>query len=165
MSLILRSAVTCARKFPRSLKMSATELRDRALQRQARARLEARSAMIVGLVLSVFFAWTFTRAHAALTRMGWGLLSLWGIYAAYHAYRWIWPRNLPEDAPISTCVEFYLRALERRRDHLRHRWRGLGCPSCYWGSRRSRALSSIRSQASLNTRVLENTLLIFRATL
>ncbi|HEY7337693.1 MAG TPA: hypothetical protein VH639_22565 [Bryobacteraceae bacterium] len=109
-------------------KMSANELRYRALQRQSKARLEARSSVIIGLVLSVFFAWTFTMAHTVLARTGWVLLSLWGIYAAYHAYKWVWPWNLPQDAPISTCLEFYRRELERRRDHLRRRWWRSGLP-------------------------------------
>jgi ABC-type Fe3+-siderophore transport system permease subunit len=102
--------------------MSADVLRHRALQRQAKARLEAYFSVIIGLVLSIFFAWTFTRAHTVLARMGWALLSLWGIYAAYHAYKWVWPQNLPEDAPVSTCLKFYRRELEKRRDYLRHRW-------------------------------------------
>jgi hypothetical protein len=84
--------------------------------------------MIIGVVLCVFFAWTFTRAHTVLARLGWGLLSLWGVYAAYHAYKWIWPRSLPQDAPIGTCLEFYRRELERRRDYLRYRWWRLGLP-------------------------------------
>jgi uncharacterized membrane protein YfcA len=110
------------------LKMSSSELRHRALKRQSRARFEAGVSMIIGVVLCVFFAWTFTRAHTVLARMGWGLLSLWGINAAYHAYKWIWPRNLAQDAAISTCLEFYRRELERRRDYLRYRWWRLGLP-------------------------------------
>ena len=110
------------------VKMSSTELRHRALKRQSRARLEAGVSMIIGVVLCVFFAWTFTRAHTVLARLGWGLLSLWGINAAYHAYKWIWPRNLAQDAAISTCLEFYRRELERRRDYLRYRWWRLGLP-------------------------------------
>jgi hypothetical protein len=110
------------------LKMSATELRYRALQRQSKARLEARASAIIGLVLSVFFAWTFTIAHTMLARMGWGLLSAWGIYAAYHAYKWVWPQTLAQDAPTSTCLEFYRRELERRRDYVRRRWWRSGLP-------------------------------------
>jgi hypothetical protein len=29
---------------------------------------------------------------------------------------------LPQDAPVSTCLEFYRRELERRRDYIRHIW-------------------------------------------
>jgi hypothetical protein len=115
------------------LKMSANELRARAQQRQTRARIEARIAIVVGLVCFVFFGWTFTKAHGALARTGWVLLSLWGIYAAFHAYKWIRPQHLPHEAPISTCLEFYRSELERRRDYLRHRWWRSGLPFCFLG--------------------------------
>jgi peptidoglycan/LPS O-acetylase OafA/YrhL len=49
------------------------------------------------------------------------------IYAAYHAYKWIWAQSLPEEATISTCLEFYRRELERRRDYP-HRWWRSGLP-------------------------------------
>jgi len=109
------------------LKMSASDLRRKALVRQSRARLEALSTIIIGIIPCVVFAWSFARAHEMLARMGWGLLSLCGIYAAYHAYKWIWPQSLPEEAPISTCLEFYRRELERRRDYV-HRWWRSGLP-------------------------------------
>lgn len=109
------------------LKMSASDLRRKALVRQSKARLEALSTIIIGIILCVVFAWSFARAHAMLARMGWGLLSLCMIYAAYHAYKWIWPQSLPEEAPISTCLEFYRRELERRRDYP-HRWWRSGLP-------------------------------------
>lgn len=105
------------------LKMSATELRHRALERQSKARLEARSTIIVGIVCCVAFAWSFVRAHSDLARAGWGLLSLCMIYAAWHAYKWIWPGNLPDEAPVDTCLRFYRRALERRRDYTRRWWK------------------------------------------
>ncbi len=105
------------------LKMSATDLRRKALERQSKARFEALSTIVIGIVLCVFFAWSFARAHNMLARMGWGLLSLCGIYAAYQAYQWIWPRKLQEEAPIGTCVAFYRRELERRRDYNRRWWR------------------------------------------
>jgi hypothetical protein len=105
------------------LKMSATDLRRKALETQSKARFAAVSTIIIGIVLCVFFAWSFARAHEMLARMGWGLLSLCGIYAAYHAYKWIWPGTLPEEAPIHTCLEFYRRELERQRDYNRRWWR------------------------------------------
>jgi hypothetical protein len=110
------------------LKMSANELRRRARQRQSRACFEAHLSIVIGLACSGFFAWTFSRAHEGLARMGWALLSLWGIYAAFHAYKWIRPQNLPQDAPISKCLEFYRSELERRRDYLRNRWWRSGLP-------------------------------------
>jgi hypothetical protein len=105
------------------LKMSAADLRRKALAVQSKARFAALFTIVIGIVLSVFFAWTFIRAHTVLARMGWGLLSLWGIYAAYHVYKWTWPRNFPQDSPISTCIEFCRRELERQRDYNRRWWR------------------------------------------
>ena len=109
------------------LKMSASDLRRKALERQSKARFEALCTIIIGIILCASFAWSFARAQDVLARMGWGLLSLCGIYAGYHAYKWIWPGNLPEEAPISACLEFYRRELERRRDY-RHRWWRSGLP-------------------------------------
>ncbi len=108
--------------------MSANELRIRALRRQTRARFESRLTMAIGLACAVFFAWTCTKAHQQLAQMGWALLSLWGTYAAFHAYKWIRPQDLPPDAPVSRCLEFYRSELERRRDYLRHRWWRSGLP-------------------------------------
>ena len=113
--------------------MSADEMRRRAQHFQANARLMALVWITIGMVLCVFFALTFVRVHEVLPRIGWGLLSLWGIYGAYHAYRWIWPRNLSQDAPVSTCLEFYRRELERRRDYERHLWWRSGMPFCLLG--------------------------------
>lgn len=105
------------------LKMSTTDLRRKALNLQSKARFAARFTIVIGAVLCVFFAWSFARAPTTLSRMGLGLLSLCMIYAAYHVYRWTWPGNLPEEAPINTCIEFYRRELERQRDYSRRWWR------------------------------------------
>ena len=109
------------------LKMSATDLRRKALETQSKARFTALFTIIVGIMCCVVFAWSFARAHAALARMGYGLVSLCMIYAAYHVYKWTWPGNLPEEAPINTCIEFYRRELERQRDYS-HRWWRSGLP-------------------------------------
>src|SRR5690349_2504657 len=95
------------------LKMSASDLRRKALERQSKARFEALFTIIIGIILCLVFAWSFARAHTMLARMGWGLLSLCMIYASCHAYKWIWPGDLAEEAPISSCLEFYRRSLER----------------------------------------------------
>ena len=109
-------------------KMSAYALRLKMHERQSRGRLEASVSVVVGLVCCAFFLWTFTKAHSELARMGWLLLSLWGIYAAYYACRWMWPQDVPENAPITTCLAFYRKELEKRRDDLRHRWWRSGLP-------------------------------------
>jgi len=105
------------------LKMSATDLRRKALATQSKARYAVLFIIVVAIICCVVFAWSFTGANTALARMGYGLVSLSMIYGAYHAYKWTWPGNLPEEAPIDTCLEFYRRALERQRDYSHPWWR------------------------------------------
>jgi hypothetical protein len=114
-------------------KMSANEIRGKARQRRKKARLEALRTIAIGIVLCIFFAWTFARAHAALPRMGLGLLSLWGLYVAYQAYRWIWPGRPGPDATVSASVEFYRSELERSRDYGLQIWRKAGLTFCFLG--------------------------------
>lgn len=110
------------------LRMSANDLRRKALEAQSKARFTVLFTIIIGIMSCVVFAWSFAKSNAALARMGYGLVSLCMIYAAYHVYKWTWPGNLPEGAPINTCLEFYRRALEKQRDYG-HRWRRSGLPA------------------------------------
>ena len=107
-------------------KMSADELRRKAQQRQRKARFEAIYSIIVGLILFVFFARVFVQPHEVVPRMGVGLLSFWGIYYAYQAYKWIWPGRLTPDATLNTTLQSYRSELEKRRDYGRHVWRRAG---------------------------------------
>jgi uncharacterized membrane protein YfcA len=115
------------------LKMSADEMRGKAQQRRKKARLEALRTIAIGILFCIFFAWTFTRAHAALPRMGLGLLSLWGMYVSYQAYRWIWPGRPGPEAAANTSVEFYRSELEMSRDYGLHVWRRAGLTFCFLG--------------------------------
>jgi uncharacterized membrane protein YfcA len=114
-------------------KMSADEMRLRARRFQMKARFKVVYLIAIGLSICVFFGWNFIRAQELLSRMGYGVLSAWGIYAAYQAYKWIWPSNLPPDATVSTSLEFYRSELERRRDYERHVWRRSGLTFCFLG--------------------------------
>ncbi len=113
--------------------MSAGELRQKSQHRQKRARFEAFYSIILGLVMSVLFARTFARVHEMIPRLGWGLLSLWGIYFAYQAYRWMWPGTLAPDAALNTTLRSYLSELEKQRDYARHIWNRAGLPFCFLG--------------------------------
>lgn len=110
------------------LKMSANDLRRKAVKAQSKARFAVLFTIVMAIIFGVFFfAWSITRVYAMLARTGFALVSLCMIYAAYHVYKWTWPGNLPEEAPINTCLEFYRRELERQRDY-RHRWWRSGLP-------------------------------------
>ena len=113
--------------------MSTEEMRHKAQQHRKIARLKAFSVMIIGVYLSLCFALIFARVHEVVPRIGWGLLSYWGIYLAYQAYKWIWPGRLMSDAAASTSLEFYRNELEKQRDLDRHVWSRAGLTFCFLG--------------------------------
>lgn len=116
------------------VKMSANQIRMRAQRHEFNARMEALITIVTGILMSFAFARTFTRTADATSRLGWGILSIWGIYAAVQAYRWIWPRKLPPDTtPAGPSLAFYRSELERRRDYGLHVWRRSGLPVCFLG--------------------------------
>ena len=112
-------------------KMSANELRVRAQQQQKRARLKAQFSMIGGFIVFVFFAWNFSKAHEVVPRAGLGLISLWGLYFAYQAYKRIW-RPTPDTA-LDATLESYRSELEKQGDYARHVWRRSGVTFCFLG--------------------------------
>ena len=139
--------------------MSADEMRLRARRFQTKARFQVVYSITAGLSICVFFAWNSVKFHEVLSRVGFGLLSVWGLYAAYQAYKWIWPGNLPPDAPVSTSIEFYRSELERRRDYRLHVWRRLGLTFCFLGLALALAPAFIASRD--NPRILLNGLPFF----
>jgi hypothetical protein len=116
-----------------AMQMSLEEIRRKAHQFHNKARLKALTAIVIGIALCGVFAGTSAKAQYMLLRIGWGVLSLWGIYGAYQAYKWIWPSGLAEDATLGTSLDFYRRELERRRDYGRHIWRRSGLWLCFVG--------------------------------
>ena len=113
--------------------MSANEIRRKAHKRQRRDRSIALLGITMGLSIFVVFAWTVARAHEIVPRIGWGLMSLWGIYFAYQVYYRVLPARLGPEATVSASIEFYKTELERRRDWDRHIWRRSGLPVCFLG--------------------------------
>ena len=116
-----------------AFKMSADELRRKAQQRERKSRFEAAYSIIIGLILFVFFAWAFARAHELASRIGFGVLSLWGIYFAYKACKRIWQERLAPDATLNTTLQSYRSELEKRRDYARHVWRKAGLTFVFAG--------------------------------
>ena len=47
-------------------------------------------------------------------RIGYGVLCLWGLYAPYKEYKWLWPARLAPDATLNTTIQFYRSGLEKR---------------------------------------------------
>ncbi len=116
-----------------AMKMSLDEIRRRAQKLQMKGRLAALSTIVIGLALCVLFALSSARPQEVIGRIGWGMLSLWGLYAAYQAYKWTWPGRLAADATFSTSLDFYRRELERKHDYARHVWRRAGLTFCFAG--------------------------------
>ncbi len=114
-------------------KMSADEMRLRAQRFQTKARLRAATGITSAALVCAFFGWSFARTHELVPRLGFGLISFWGIFMAFSTYKWVWPSNLPPDAPVSTSLEFYRGELEKRRDYRRHIWRITGLPYMFLG--------------------------------
>lgn len=116
-----------------AMKMSLDEIRRRAQKLQAKNRISALVTIVIGFVLCVWFARACAGTQDAVPRIGLGMLSLWGLYAAYQAYKWIWPGRLAANATFSTSLDFYRWELERRRDYARHIWRRAGLTFCFAG--------------------------------
>jgi muconolactone delta-isomerase len=116
-----------------AIEMSLEEIRRKAHQFQAKGRWKALIAIVIGIALCGVFAVTSAKAQYLVLRIGWGVLSLYGLFSAYQAYKWIWPSSLAADATVGTSLEFYRRELERRRDYVRHIWRRSGVWWCFVG--------------------------------
>ncbi len=116
-----------------AMQMSLEEIRGKAHRFYARGRWKALTAIVIGVVLCGVFAGAFAKAQYLVLRIGWGILSLWGLYGAYLAHEWIWPGNLAEDATLGASLDFYRRELENRRDYVRHIWRRSGLWLCFIG--------------------------------
>ena len=128
-----------------AFKMSADQLRRKADERQDKARFEAGYSVAAGLAVCAFFAWTSIRPNEMLTRIGAGVLSLWGIYYAYQAYQSFRQKRLAPDATLNTTVQVYRSALEQQRDYGRNVWRRAGLPFCILGVALGLAPAMVRS--------------------
>ena len=115
------------------IKMSLDEIRRKAQKLYAKARMAAIAWIAIGIFLSVAFGRASAGAREMLPRIGWGVLSLWGLYGAWQAYRWIWPGRLAPGATLSTSLDFYRKELERQRDYGRQIWRRSGLAAAFLG--------------------------------
>lgn len=113
--------------------MSAVELKHKAQKRETKAKISAVFSIILGFVLCAFFARTAATAHDPIPRIGLCIISLWCLYFAYQAYKWVWPSHLEPDATLATTLRSYRSELEKRRDYARHIWRRAGLTFCFLG--------------------------------
>lgn len=90
-------------------------------ERRIRGRNTREYATAIGLV--VFFSFELWRAGDLLVRIGFGLIIAGLSYLIWHLLsKGTW-RALPEDAGLSSCVEFQRRQLAQQRDLLASVWR------------------------------------------
>lgn len=76
----------------------------------------------MAFIIVAGFAWVF-RPHETIQRVGLGLLIAWAVYVPLLAHKRTWPRALPADAGLTTCLAYYKGELERLRDHVRNVWK------------------------------------------
>lgn len=140
-------------------KMSAEQLRSRSQRKQNKARFEAAYSIVLGLLLFGLFAWRFIHGHELVARIGWGVLSLWCIYFAGQAYRWIWQKRVAPDATLKTTLESYRSQLEKQRDYGRNIWSRAGLNFCFLGVALVAAPALVR--ANQTPRLFMNVLPLF----
>jgi hypothetical protein len=81
----------------------------------------------VAFILAAGFT-SALRPHEVVRDVGLGLLVAWAVYVPLLAHKRIWPRELPAEAGMRTCLEFYMGELERQRDFARNIWNRIILP-------------------------------------
>ncbi len=127
-----------------ALKMSGDELRLRALKLQRKSRFEALYTAIACLLGFLWFGLGFFKVHQLgpiplspgslwCVRMGFGVISLWGLYTAYRVSKGIWRSHSASDASLDTTLRSYRSQLEKRHDYERNVWRKTALPAVFVG--------------------------------
>jgi hypothetical protein len=89
----------------------------------ARTRSEILISVGSALLLIGVVAWRLQIAHESLLAFGLAAAIAWVIVSLYLFRRRIWWHDASRpDAVAATCLEYYRKELERRRDHLRSAW-------------------------------------------
>jgi Flp pilus assembly protein TadB len=105
------------------VQMSMEQIRMSAGKFQRRIRSRNVREYVTSIVLVVFFIYESWRAGDLLVRIGFGLIIIGIFYLIWHMLSkgsWL---PLPEDAGLSSCIEFQRRQLEQQRDLLSSVWR------------------------------------------
>lgn len=126
-------------------KMSADKLHRKSQQLDRRARSAVLLAAAIAIVMFVIFGWGFLSFPEKfqsfglgpfggwITRLGFGLLSLWSLYSGYKTYKVLWPGHSTSDPDLRTTLQSYKQELEKRRDYTRHIWLRSGLIFCFLG--------------------------------
>lgn len=86
-------------------------------------RSEILSSMAAALLFTAVMAWRFAPRYDPLQALGFAGILAWLAISAYRFRSRIWRRQPPPpDAAAATCLEYYRKELEQRRDHLKNAW-------------------------------------------
>lgn len=114
--------------------VSAETLRLRAQKLDWNGRRTVLLVGSIGIILFFYFGWSFVSfadkfQSFALSpfgawsmRVGFGLLSLWGLYSGYKTYTIFWPARVAHDDGLKTTLQSYRQQLEKRRDYSQNIW-------------------------------------------
>jgi hypothetical protein len=125
-------------------KMSAEKLRRKAQQLDRKARLAVLFSAAVAILLFLWFGWGFLSVQKFqtfglgpfgmwITRLGFGVLSLWSLYSGYKTYKVLWPSSAASDADVKITLQSYKQQLEKRRDYSQNIWLRSGLIFCFLG--------------------------------
>jgi len=88
-------------------------------------KIQARNVReyVAAIAVVVFCSFEVWRAGDLLVRIGFGLIIAGTFYMIWHLLSKGFWQPLPEDAGLSSCIEFQRRQLEQQRDLLSSVWR------------------------------------------
>jgi len=105
------------------VRMSIDQIRVSAGRFERRIQWRNVREYVAAIAVVVFASFEFWRAGDAMVRIGFGLMIAGIFYLIWHLLsKGTW-RPLPEDAGLSSCIEFQRRQLEQQRDLLNSVWR------------------------------------------
>jgi hypothetical protein len=89
----------------------------------ARTRSETLISVGSALLLAGVVAWRLEIGHEGRLEFGLAAAIAWVVISLYSFRRRVfWRETSLRDAVAATCLEYYRKELERRRDHLRNVW-------------------------------------------
>jgi hypothetical protein len=105
------------------VRMSVEQIRVSAGTFQRRIHWRNVREYVAAIAVVVFAAYEFFRGNDLLVRTGFGLMIAGVFYLIWHLLsKGSW-RPLPEDAGLSSCIDFQRRQLEQQRDLVSSVWR------------------------------------------